>query len=317
MNFIEPNYDQILPPFDVTAGYYAVQSSDRNLETRVVKYIGQHRGAQLGLHRELAELLSILRPRSGSAALPRMVPQRRRSMPQLVITTGIDLGIELSLLRKGIPFTRITQFRDASRLVINEYKGIILADNQIHFPGVGDISIDRHDLDALEMQISTYGQRIVGDQPNEIHALSLHGLTAPLLYKFHGSQDIEGSCILSTEQALEFARRHHKQGGVPAQIAAVISNTPLLLLGCGTLDPDFRLTYYTLLREQIESNPSERRYAAGERPDLQCGDRYRHLEAQIWEQLKADAASRYRITVLEERGDTFLGKLCQRVQGLN
>jgi hypothetical protein len=133
---------------------------------------------------------------------------------------------------------------------------------------------------------------------------------APLiLYKYHGSQDVEHSCTISTEHFFEAARMVK----VPAALTSIIGNTPSLFLGCGLLDSDFRHLYQTVLRKAFEAgSETDLRYMLLLAPIMEADGKYRRMEANLWDRIKRRAAQ-FKIVVLEKRGDVFLDELIRRL----
>jgi len=175
-------------------------------------------------------------------------------------------------------------------------------------------------LNELDDLISTHEYSRIEDRPgagfsekiNPLHTLSLQELTGPILYKLRGSQDVPDSCAISTDQYFEFTRRALSQNFIPAQISEIIANSPMLLLGYGFLDPDFRLTYHVLLQKPSEL-PMDLRYAVQLPPEREMDDLYRQMELSIWDNVKT-AAFRMGIATIEEQGEIFLERLLDRVR---
>jgi len=302
LNFIKSKYQYIVPPVEESASYFAVGRGDQLLESQVKGYFGPGPRRVSDVHRRLAELL---------ATLSRRPPDRvRRRTTQLVITTCIDLGIELAMLSEGLAFTRITQHRLVPRLEAVEFKYVRPAPgNKVSFRDhekADEVLVDRHDLASLtDLIVSRKPVAATASEPT----LALDQLTPPYLYKFNGSSDVPDSCTLSSEQSHDFAWRFHKWGGAPRQVTEIIASSPILFLGCGILDPDFRLAYHTLLREQLEIPPKKTHYAVVSRPDRNSRDPYRRLESMIWQRVKTVSALNYRVKVIEEQCGVFLERL--------
>jgi hypothetical protein len=317
LNLISTSYDQLLPTIDIAGMYYAIKSGDGNLENRIAELMALPNGVAPPTHQNLADLISALKSR----------PMRRslRRAPQLIVTTNFDLMMERALLRAGIAFTRIVQHRSARQLDINEYRDVRLVDDLVEVkPERGEALQAGVDVsEELDDVISSCGRRTInegtndtgGDNSSVLHELSLQELTEPILYKFLGSQDIPNSCSISVEHYFEFARRTLRRNCIPAQISEIIANSPILFLGYGFLDPDFRLMYFTLLRKPLEVQ-TDLRYALQLPPERYEGNAYRQMEfkTRIWDRIKDGAQRKLGITTLEEQEDVFLGKLRRAIQ---
>jgi hypothetical protein len=136
-------------------------------------------------------------------------------------------------------------------------------------------------------------------------------LTQPILYKFLGSQDVEGSCVISTLHHFEFARNVIQFKALPEELTSTIRNSTILFLGLWFMDPDFRLTYFTLLRDALQME-NDRRYAVQLPPKRFAQDAYRRMEWGIWDKIKEAGIRQMSITAIEEPCDEFLRRLYER-----
>jgi hypothetical protein len=302
LQLINRSYDQLLPPVDIAGMYYAVSS--RDLETKVIEIISQSPRDIPATHRRLAELLQVLAKRP--------TPRVPYPTPHLIVTTSPDSMMERALLSAGISFTRIVQHRSGKKIDVNEYRGVQLIDRdsvKLAWENGGTVEVRLDRAAKLDEIIVGCGKRCVdiGEPTVGSTSLSLEKCTAPILYKFLGSYDVPSSCTLSAEQHFEFALRRNC---IPAQITEFITNSPVLFLGHGILDPDFRLASYTLLKKSLEIYTLPR-YAIQLPPDRHPEDVYRRMESCIWEQIKECGSQLFRITTLELEGDRFLERLTQ------
>lgn len=300
----------LLPPIDIAGLYYSVDNSDQRLEDRIVNMLQDFPREISGTQDSLARLLNLLATR----------PKRRiRGNPrQLIVTTNLDLMTERALLRAGLPFSRIVQHRSGDQISVNEYKDIKLAeDNVLEYPGPErQERLSLTDPIALDEFIQRHGARTIrnkenlGTDDNALHTLPLHQLTEPILYKSLGSQEMQNSCVLSSAHHYEFARNVMRRNCIPAQITEVIGNSTILFIGLSFMDPDFRLTYNTLLTNALDDiNRSDRGYAIQLPPESYQDDIYRHMERRLWEKLKDYGLRRLGIKTIEEQSDLFLNRL--------
>ena len=312
LNIIENTYKELLPPFDVVSLYYGVKSGDRILEQTVTTRLASKSKVFPKTHDCLATLLKLLAKRPESRSGGRNL--------QLIVTTNLDLMAERALLRAGLPFTRVVQYRTGQRMDVYEYRHVqLLADNKVQLlDDSGQPQQARRDnFDELDQLIADGGSR--PEQPrdgaNQGNTVppSFKKLTQPILYKFLGSQDIENSCVISTLHHFEFARSVVQYKALPEEITSTIRNSTILFLGLWFMDPDFRLTYYTLLRDAMQMD-NDRRYALQLPPDLFAEDAYRRMERGIWQRIKEQGTRQMGITAIEEPCDVFLQKLYARVQ---
>jgi len=310
LKIIQADYQELLPPVDVAGLYFGVRSGDRLLETRVTGRMADRSKVFPQTHDLLAGLLKLLAKR----------PPRRSSggLLQLIVTTNLDLMAERALLRGGVSFTRIVQFRTGQNLDVTEYKQVQLIEpGKVQLP---DESGNLHqasvtDFDELDWLIANCGSKPRAERrsEDETPAFRFNKLTEPILYKFLGSQDVPNSCVISTSHHFEFARGVLQNKGLPDELTSTIRNTTILFLGLWFMDPDFRLTYYTLLHDALHL-PNDRRYALQLPPQRFAEDVYRKMERGIWDKIKEQAVRQMSITAIEEPCDTFLRKLHERLR---
>jgi hypothetical protein len=148
---------------------------------------------------------------------------------------------------------------------------------------------------------------------NGLAGLAVNQLVEPILYKFHGSHDIDGSCAISADQCFDFAWRLLKQECVPSQISRIISTSTLVALGSSVLDHDFRLTYHTLLRHALDSNGSPR-FAIASREEVDRRDPNLQLTAREWRAIEETALRKYGIKCIDAPVADFLAQLAARLR---
>lgn len=317
LRLIERDYDNLLPPIDVVGMYYNVRWGDATLEDEVINCVMSRAAGVQPTHRHLAALLGVLSDRPQNRA--------RKRGKQLIVTSNIDVMAERALLAAGIPFTRIVQHRSARRITVNEYGGVRLgADGRtVVLPSEGGSTrqVKPDDYEALDAFITDHGQRHVdqsaqegsAESKNPLDELPVHEMTEPILYKHLGSLDVQGSCAITVDHFFTFARRALKLNCIPAKITEIIGNSPALFLGYNFLDPDYRVTYYTLLRKPFELD-MDKRYAVQPSPASLHSDPYRRMEAGLWEYIKKAELKRSKVTTVEEEGGAFLRLLLKKVR---
>ncbi len=152
---IESGYDQMLPPLDVSASYYALKNSDPILEDRIADWIAKRACGVPPIMQLLVDLLAFF----AKSPIKRRV---RFQAQQLIITTNLDVMMERALLRSGIAFKRIVQDRDCNTLHINDYCSVsILSDGMILLQDEKrkQWQIASNDLDALDDAIFEVGYK--------------------------------------------------------------------------------------------------------------------------------------------------------------
>jgi hypothetical protein len=317
MSWVEPAFTgPFLPTLDAAASYYAIKTDAKRLEDAVVECIRKRFVAVPPMQLLLAELLKSLRNRR--------VRPRRADPRQLVVATGLDVALERAMLQAGVPFSRIVQFPSGQELAINEYRSVEVVDANtlvVSGPTGAPTRVDLRRPGELDDAIRDTGARKLAlgaevvvpgaGNGNTFQSLSLKDLTSPILYKYHGSQDVFDSCTISSDQYFELAN----SSNIPLEITELIGATPLLFLGCGVLDSDFKHLRHTLLRRAFRRpGASGARIAVQVPPSDEPMDPYRTLEAEIWDRVRDHVKKEMGIDVVEARGEEFLGQLLDEVR---
>lgn len=289
LSLVDEGYDGLVPGVESVASLLAATSDDDELERCVVDLLEHAGDPQPGVHAALAALMKLLGRRpAGSRA--------RHRRPRLILTTNFDLLMERALLRAGLPFSRLVQFRSEPRIDVTVFDDVALAAG-------GEILVGGHHIppasgDALDDEVYSRRPRAMrlpaSNSGSGLSSLAIDQLPDPILYKFHGSQDIEKSCAISSDQCFDFAWRLLKQECVPNQITEIIGNSTLIALGASVLDHDFRLTYHTLLRKPLEIKHYAR-YAIASREDVDRRDPNNRVAAREWEKIAENTLANFGI----------------------
>jgi hypothetical protein len=278
MKLIETDDIKFLPPMDIATTLFAVSKTDPVLEVKIVSLIQSRSSLIPPAQQNLANLLMRLTKRE--------MPRGRKPQKQLVLTTNIDLMTERALLRSGVRFTRVVQHKSQPSLYVTSYH---------------DVPVIPSNPDQLDDLITAKGAKELSPE-----AVAGDMVMEPILYKLHGSQDIEGSCALTRPQLLAQARSAIANHLIPAELQKIASNTPIVFLGTGLLDPDFQYISQTVLFDAWES--AHPKYLVQLAPDQDSEDGYRRMEAGIWDKIKQSAMQR-KLATIEEFGDRFLQRL--------
>jgi hypothetical protein len=269
---------EFLPSVDIAATLYGISETDPVLEDTVISLI-QSRSAEIpAVQRSLGDLLARLARRE--------LPRGRKLQKQLILTMNIDLMMERALLRAGVGFTRVVQHKSERELYVTNY----------HDPSLMSVQADKLD-DAIQRAEA---------MPLAPEAVAGSVLAEPILFKLRGSQDLSGSCALTRPQLLAQARSVIAEHLIPAELQKVASNTPMVFLGIGVLDPEFQYMSHTVLYNAWESDHPK--YLVQVPPAQDQEDRYRRVEAILWGKIKQSALRRNLATV-EEPSARFLNRL--------
>jgi hypothetical protein len=240
-----------------------------------------------------------------------------------VVTTAIDLMSERALIRAEVPFTRIVQHWSGDELTITEYdQAAIDIARTPPARGRGSASKALDEMSMLDDIIQSTPRRAIrakgapAGPTDPIRELTLSQFQAegepprPILYKYHGSQDIAGSCALSTDQYFRLAVGR----AIPDRLVDMIGNSSALFFPCGGLDADVRHAYQTLLRRAYrDGHDGLPRFAIVPPPRDPEPDSYRQLEMRIWPRVVEAVQRQMQITVLEANPEEVLTELIARL----
>ena len=236
-----------IPPIDLAGMYYAIQNTDPELQL-VVRQELTAASELPATHRASARVVK--------RAIERRVKPRTQDVNRrpLIVTTNHDVMLERALLLAGMSFTRVVQYRagknDSSPFPpvgVTEFRIHPLREALVQLEGGQQATFDVgasdwHAADAAMQELS------VADVP--IDKLTFEGNPDhPILYKFHGSEDVDESCAISTDHYDVFELQ-----AVPPFITGRVTTKPLLLLGYYWTDPAMRHLRRTLFHNLVRNN---------------------------------------------------------------
>jgi hypothetical protein len=320
---------------DVAGSCYAVDRGEElAVEDRIREVLAQQ-VAPLAppLHMTLARLArtlaSIATPRAaavGRLPLPAgeiRRPEQLNARPMIIVCTTYDLAMERALLREGVSFIRFVQNHARRTVDVGEYD-VAREMNVVQFLAKGRDSvvieheIDRDSQGALDAAIASYGVRAekggkAGRRPSKLPFVMSRTGQVPdvVLYKPLGSQDVLGSCFISSEHHLELVLHAMKAGGVPDQITEIVRNNRIVFLGYSFFDPVLRLLRHTLLLDRTWSVPS---YVVKTSPAADEASFDLRLEAALWNDVRIAWPTKG-MTLVESSEIDFLDALLQQFAG--
>jgi hypothetical protein len=286
-----------IPPIDVAGMYYAIQNTDPELQ----KAVRQELTAASELPATHQAIARVVKRAIERRVRPRTQDVNRRP---LIVTTNHDVMLERALLLAGMSFTRVVQYRsgksDGSPLPpvgVTEFRIRQLRDSLVQLEGGQQASFDVgstdwHAADAAIQELT------VADV--SIDKLTFEGNPDhPILYKFHGSEDVDESCAISTDHYDLFELQ-----AVPPFITGRVTTKPLLLLGYYWTDPAMRHLRRTLFRNLVRGNTDRFavQYPLPVDPDA-LYQMEKALSASLivrWGQLSMQALECEGVTLLEE-----------------
>lgn len=314
LSLIKHDYDALMPGVDMASVYYALKKGERSLEYAYTEMILEKAEAAVGFDGDVQdELIRLM------AVLSKQKMRRgRQRVRQVIITTSLDLALERALLSAGLPFTRLVQHRLEPVVEIGEYREVArLDDGSIQLTTRdGPQKCKPGDLEALDKLISRHPHRCVqlgasvrGRSGDRDDTLAFEELPEPIVYKFFGSYDVKNTCAISTDQQLGLAAVLLSHRSIPSGLMDVLSNSPIVFVGTGMLDPDFRIACHTLLKDSLTTT-TDLNLIVQPRPD-QVSHR---VEPALWEEIKRNGQIRLGLSVIEQDAGAFLVTLRQAVE---
>jgi hypothetical protein len=262
---IELQDGALVLPMDLAGSYFALKNTDKELLTVIREQLHAVSGippTHLALSALLAELPAhrVTKRQEGAVKDP---PR------PLIVTTNLDLMMERALILQGISFTRIVQHAPGNtpavltsdfRVQRTEQRRPDSKDGtrtyDVTVDGVGEpiraivdedgrFTLDGDGWALLEMAVQTAG--VVPAMPARPGAEVSYNV--PVLYKFHGSLDVDRSSAVTSDHYDFF-----DFSAAPTWIIERVKNDPLLLLGYCYTDPQLRQLRRTLLRNLANTN---------------------------------------------------------------
>jgi hypothetical protein len=229
--------------------------------------------------------------------------------------------MERALLREGVSFIRFVQNHAKRTIDVGEYD-VAREMNVIQFlvkssrDGVViEHEIDRDSQRHLDAAIASYGLRAERSgkgsrRPAKLPFVMSRTGQVPevVLYKPLGSQDVHGSCFISSDHHLELVLQALKAGGVPDQITEIVRNNRIVFLGYSFFDPILRLLRHTLLLDRTWNLPS---YVVKTSPTADEAAFDLRLEAALWNDVR-NAWPTKGMTLVESAELDFIEALLQQ-----
>jgi hypothetical protein len=192
LGLFRSNSEHLLPPPDAMGELFATEYGSAGLEQAVFAASGTPSEFP-AIHDRLASIIRSLQKRP-------KVRGARKPYPQMIVTTSFDLLIECALLHLRLPFTRIVQSASQAKLYVMEIKD--LPDLNFSDPRVCENFVFAQS--QTELGIGVAGAE--SSEMDTITNLKFDGRPEPVLYKYHGTQDIPNTSAISTEQYYNLSR---------------------------------------------------------------------------------------------------------------
>ena len=315
LDLIGSDYNHLVPPLDQSASYYAARWDEFQLQSTVADLLMQQKVEVPAVYEALARLLVVLNDRS----------ERRTRSPveQLIVSTNIDTWLERALIRAGISFSRVVHFRSRRRLLVTQYRNLSVSERglvRVESSTGEVVAVDGNNLEELDDIIRHQDEHIydadeAGFDSSPSSSLIFSKLQQPILYKLLGSHDVLLSCAISADQHYDLAWQVSRFNSIPPKVGEIISNSPVVFLGCGIFESDFRVGYHTLLRNAFVIK-GHKRYALWPSAQLDPHDVAHKMGTTSWESLRNAALSAYGIELLDGTAAPFIDAIREAIAKL-
>lgn len=311
LELVHPDKDvNILASTDTAGLYYASKKDDFLLEERVKELITDRSKKIPPTYISLVRLLGLLQIKNFKV-------RGGVQTKHLIITTNFDLLLECALLRAKLRFTRIVVHRSGKMLSVNEFTESL--PNPYKKADLDEIPARLQEKVAADEISKLIQGHQAGNEPkifitdgtprrDELRISSLdidriNDKESPniVLFKFHGSLDIERSCAITTDHYF----RLQKSAVIPKQIDQHLSINPSVFLGYGPLDPDLHLTYY-MLRDELKDDDQAARYSVPLRPNGK--------EKSLWGDIRTKQFLDWGMKALDIESENFLGRIIEMIE---
>lgn len=306
----------LLPGLDAAGAYYEVFENERSLEQKLKHWLTAADDATTPTKLRISETykkLAIL-----AALKHREIGRGASSRHRLIVSANFDVMLEWALSLAGVPFRRVVQCRSADVVHIQSFEGAGRGPTARSAARIEQDLTEALDTEQTQDQIQESLLKYANDpvlvdlrrdrdrEPAIFDFADSAQSRYPsvVIYKVHGSVDINDSCAISTDQHLDLITARYRSQIVPDEIKAVISNSPMLFLGFGLFDASLRYIYY-MLRDEFDANKKVRYL-------LPFGNE--NLETDIRVAMQQALQLRKNIFALDVSSSDFLQLLIDRVE---
>lgn len=219
-----------LLPLETIASWCWIKrgGNSRAFEDDLRRIIARRRPAGVKFYWEFAKLLKILSDRPSRA---------KRDLRPMVFTTNLGTSLERELIRASVSFSRIVvrlpDKLDVKRFRVED-KGtrISLLDRNDDDRSLG--SFDKSDVDLALNAIEDDAVSVTRDAKagSDPQYLSFDDMEGCIVFKYHGSIDVPGSCIITSDQLFELTR----DGSIiPNAVITRLQQNPSVVFGTSIL----------------------------------------------------------------------------------
>ena len=250
-DFLPQDEDQAsgVLPLELVASWLSMGKGDSRLvQSRLKTILNTRRKRNSGFYDQFARVLRLLLQTAETT-------RRRRTPAPMIFTTNFGNNLEWHMMYHGVPFTRVT-VKLPDCLIIQSVRSQIEGDtlilSDIFDEGSQPLILPRDSDDAEEQALAfladalpetanrhaatgRQGLRAGGEdqaQPSTARDLSFDGLEGCILFKYHGSIDVDDSCVVNNEQLFELTRIDDL---VPSAVEERLKIAPSVVFGTSFL----------------------------------------------------------------------------------
>ncbi|MFL4470687.1 toll/interleukin-1 receptor domain-containing protein [Tateyamaria armeniaca] len=241
--------DSGILPLELVASWLSMGKGDSRLvQSRLKTILNSRRKRNNGFYDQFARVLRLLLETAETT-------RRRRTPAPMIFTTNFGTNLEWHMMYHGVPFTRVT-VKLPDCLVIQSVGSQVQGDTIIlsdYFDeGSQPLILPRDREDAEEQALnfladalpettsrhattSRQSFRGSGDDythPTTARDLSFDDMEGCILFKYHGSIDVDDSCVVNNEQLFELTRIEDL---VPSAVEERLKIAPSVVFGTSFL----------------------------------------------------------------------------------
>lgn len=236
-------------PLELVASWLSMGKGDSRLvQSRLKTILHSRRGRNSGFYSQFAKVLRLLLQTAETT-------RRRRTPAPMIFTTNFGTNLEWHMMYHGVAFTRVT-VKLPDCLIIQSVRSQIQGETLILSDAFDEDSqpliLPRDSEDAEEQALafladalpetasrhattSRQSYRGTGDdytQPTTARDLSFDEMEGCILFKYHGSVDVDDSCVVNNEQLFELTRIEDL---VPSAVEERLKIAPSVVFGTSFL----------------------------------------------------------------------------------
>jgi hypothetical protein len=284
--------------------------------------------------KQLVQLPIFAEPGAADPPVGDVNPNEKRKLT--IVTTNVDVALERSLLKVGLPFSRVVLHRHDSRLLACTFTAVEHhPDGRLTITGDGKRATTRRfdelaakdqawlkenyvQLSTTELPFERFFKsyevnraiREVWSQARIITGAEVLSLQEPILIKVHGSYDVADSSIICADHYFETSRRSPE---LVSSFGPILGHAAALMIGYTLTEPEFIHLYQTWLRHPFELSSSSARVAMLD-PSARPLDGQDRIYQLLVEEMQREAPRRFKVTPIRASVSDALEKLTAAIR---